>query len=137
VGVFLSGGLDSSIIAARVAQLHTGPVHTFSINFGKRYPNENAYARMVAERYGTIHHEVTIQPRDFAHRLPQIISALDEPSGDPITAPNFELARYASDKVGCIFNGEGGDPCFGGPKNIPMLLQQWYGGEEVLNRERA
>lgn len=135
VGVFLSGGLDSSIIAARVAQLHHRPIHTFSIHFGKKYPNENAFARLVASRYQTIHHEVEIKPRHFARRLPEIIRHLDEPSGDPITAPNYELARYAKDHVGCIFNGEGGDPCFGGPKNMSMLLHHWYG--EPVSRERA
>ena len=135
VGVFLSGGLDSSIIAARVAQLHHRPIHTFSIHFGKKYPNENAFAKLVADRYQTIHHEVEIKPKHFARRLPEIIRHLDEPSGDPITAPNFELARYAKDHVECIFNGEGGDPCFGGPKNMSMLLHHWYG--EPVSRERA
>lgn len=137
VGVFLSGGLDSSIIAARVAQLHHRKIHTFSINFGPKYPNENHYARLVAERYQTIHHEVTINPKQFRRRLEEIIYALDEPSGDPITAPNFELARYASGKVGCIFNGEGGDPCFGGPKNIGMLLQHWYGQIPTLSEQAS
>lgn len=135
VGVFLSGGLDSSIIAARVAQLHHRPIHTFSIHFGKKYPNENAFAKLVADRYQTIHHEVEIKPKHFARRLPDIIRHLDEPSGDPITAPNFELARYAKDHVECIFNGEGGDPCFGGPKNMSMLLHHWYG--EPVSREQA
>ena len=135
VGVFISGGLDSSIIAARVAQLHHRPIHTFSIHFGKKYPNENAFAKLVADRYQTIHHEVEIKPKHFARRLPEIIRHLDEPSGDPITAPNFELARYAKEHVACIFNGEGGDPCFGGPKNMSMLLHHWYG--EPLSREQA
>jgi len=138
VGVFLSGGLDSSIIAARVAQLHHRPIHTFSINFGTKYPHENAFAQLVAQRYRTIHHEVTVNPRDFNRRLPEIIRALDEPSGDPITAPNFELARFARGKVSCIFNGEGGDPCFGGPKNMSMLLSEWYGLEQPTGyREKA
>ena len=53
---------------------------------------------------------------------------LDEPIGDPITQPNFELAARVADEVRFVFNGEGGDPCFGGPKNIPMMLHHWYGG---------
>ena len=53
---------------------------------------------------------------------------LDDPIGDPITMPNFELASRAANECAQIFNGEGGDPIFGGPKNIPMLLHHWYGG---------
>ena len=130
VGIFLSGGLDSSIITAQVAQQHQHPVHTFSIHFGRDYPNELEYAAAVAQRYQTTHHEVEVRPKQFVHKLRDIIWRLDEPIGDPITIPNFELAQYASQHVGVIFNGEGSDPCFGGPKNIPMLLGHWYGGIE-------
>ncbi|MFK7797107.1 MAG: asparagine synthetase B [Aureispira sp.] len=130
VGIFLSGGLDSSIITAQIAQRHAHPVHTFSIHFGKKYPNELEYAQSVASRYQTIHHEVEIKPKDFVPNLYKTIWHLDDPIGDPITIPNFELAKYAAQHVPIIFNGEGSDPCFGGPKNIPMLLGHWYGGIE-------
>ncbi len=130
VGIFLSGGLDSSIITAQVAQRHTAPVHTFSIHFGKRYLNELEFAKSVADRYQTIHHEVEIKPKDFMPTIRKTIWHLDDPIGDPITIPNFELAKYAAQHVPVIFNGEGSDPCFGGPKNIPMLLGHWYGGLE-------
>jgi asparagine synthase (glutamine-hydrolysing) len=53
---------------------------------------------------------------------------LDDPIGDPITAPNFELAARVASDAAWVFNGEGGDPVFGGPKNLPMLLHHWYGG---------
>ncbi len=130
VGVFLSGGLDSSIITAEVATRHKKKIHTFSIHFGKAYQNELDFAKLVADRYGTQHHEVEIRPKDFIPKLRNTIWYLDDPIGDPITIPNFELAKYAADFVPVIFNGEGGDPCFGGPKNIPMLLGHWYGGIE-------
>jgi len=107
VGVFLSGGLDSSIIAARVAQLHDQRVHTFSIHFGNKYPNENEFAKMVADRYNTIHHEVEIKPKSFIPNIWETIRFLDDPIGDPITIPNFELSKFASGKVSAIFNGEG------------------------------
>jgi asparagine synthase (glutamine-hydrolysing) len=139
VGIFLSGGLDSSIITAQIAQRHPHPVHTFSIHFGKKYPNELDYAQSVANRYKTIHHEVEIRPKDFVPNLYKTIWHLDDPIGDPITIPNFELAKYAAQHVPIIFNGEGSDPCFGGPKNIPMLLNHWYGGieREKNFREKA
>ena len=63
---------------------------------------------------------------------------LDDPIGDPITQPNFELARRVRQDVRWVFNGEGGDPVFGGPKNIPMMLQHWYGVSREHNfREKA
>lgn len=138
VGVFLSGGIDSSVVAAEVARRHEGPVRTYTIHFGKNYPHELDFARMVAERSGTEHREVLIQPKDFLSRFRKCLWHLDDPIGDPITVPNFEVARVASEEVRWVFNGEGGDPCFGGPKNIPMMLHHWYGGipREGRFRER-
>lgn len=128
VAVFLSGGLDSSAVAASVTRLHSAPVHTFSLHFGPSYPNEIAFAREVAHSLGTQHHEICIRPKDFLPEMERIAWLLDEPVGDPITAPNYFLARHAADVAAWVFNGEGGDPLFGGPKNVPMLLDHWYGG---------
>ncbi|MEO2034162.1 MAG: asparagine synthase-related protein [Planctomycetaceae bacterium] len=133
-GVFLSGGLDSSVITAELArQIGGRNVRTWALHFGPDYPNELEFARSVAERCGTDHREVLVQPRDFLPRLRRMIWHLDDPIGDPITQPNFELASHVSGDVKFIFNGEGGDPCFGGPKNLPMMLHHWYGG---IDRER-
>ncbi|MAE65237.1 MAG: hypothetical protein CMJ18_13280 [Phycisphaeraceae bacterium] len=130
VGIFLSGGLDSSVVTAEVARQRPGRVRTFAVHFGPEYPNELSFARSVAERCGTDHEEVLVRPRQFLPRLRKMIWHLDEPIGDPITMPNYELAGHVSKDVRWVFNGEGGDPCFGGPKNIPMLLHHWYGGIE-------
>jgi asparagine synthase (glutamine-hydrolysing) len=137
--VFLSGGLDSSVIAAEVARQSSHPVHTFSIHFGTKYPNELDFAKQVAERIGSRHEEVLIQPKHFLPRLRQMIWHLDEPIGDPITQPNFELASHVGKNFDAVFNGEGGDPLFGGPKNIPMMMLHWYGDVErpVNFREQA
>jgi asparagine synthase (glutamine-hydrolysing) len=128
VAVFLSGGLDSSIVTAEVARQHPGKVKTYAIHFGEKYPHELNFARSVAERCGTDHEEFLIRPKQFLPRLRKMIWHLDEPIGDPITTPNFELAAHVSRDFRWAFNGEGGDPIFGGPKNMPMLLQHWYGG---------
>lgn len=139
-GVFLSGGLDSSVITAELArQIGGGNVWTWAIHFGSDYPNELKFARSVAEHCGTDHREVLVRPRDFLPRLRRMIWHLDDPIGDPITQPNFELADHVSRDVAFIYNGEGGDPCFGGPKNLPMMLQHWYGGieREPNFRERS
>ncbi len=138
VGVFLSGGLDSSIISAIVAQESSKQIPTFSIHFGNEYRHELDFARMIADRYQTEHHEVKVDPHNFIPKLFKTIWHLDDPIGDPITVPNFELAQFASQKCNYIFNGEGGDPCFGGPKNIPMMVQEWYGKPKEENyREKA
>jgi asparagine synthase (glutamine-hydrolysing) len=128
VGIFLSGGLDSSIVTAEITRMHRGPVKTWSIHFGKEYTNELEFASAVAGMCGTDHREVLIDPKQFLPRIREMIWHLDEPIGDPITTPNFELARIVSREIDSIFNGEGGDPCFGGPKNLYMLLKHWYGG---------
>lgn len=129
VGVFLSGGLDSSLVTAELARQIGGKnIKTWAIHFGDKYPHELEFASAVAERCGTNHREVLIRPKDFLPALRKMVWHLDDPIGDPITQPNFELAARVSDEVRFIFNGEGGDPCFGGPKNLPMLLHHWYGG---------
>ncbi|MFO0566569.1 MAG: asparagine synthase-related protein [Polyangiaceae bacterium] len=137
VAVFLSGGLDSSAVTAEVARQHEHPVLTYAIHFGQGYDNELSFAREVAERAGTRHREVLLRPKEFLPRLRRILWHLDDPIGDPITAPNFELAALVARDVDFAFNGEGGDPVFGGPKNIPMLLHHWYGGIDRDERFRA
>ncbi len=131
VAIFLSGGIDSSIVTAEVNARHDSRVKTFAVHFGSEYPNELSYARLVADHCGTDHEEVLIQPRTFLPQLHDMIWHLDEPIGDPVAMPNYELAQHvAGQGFRWVFNGEGGDPCFGGPKNLPMLLQHWYGGVE-------
>ncbi|MDG1478452.1 MAG: asparagine synthase-related protein [Myxococcota bacterium] len=129
--VFLSGGLDSSVVVAELSSLLPHPVRTYALHFGPAYQNELEYARMVAGQLGTDHQEVLVEPKGFLPRLWSAVWHMDDPIGDPITVPNFELARLAaSDGFQHVFNGEGGDPCFGGPKNLTMMLHHWYGGIE-------
>lgn len=128
VPAFLSGGIDSSVVVTELARQAPGRVHTYAVHFGADLPNELSFAAAVAERCGTHHHEIAITPRDFLPELQRIVWHMDEPIGDPVTMPNFMMAgQLPTDTLG-IFNGEGGDPCFGGPKNIPMMMQFWYGG---------
>lgn len=137
IGVFLSGGIDSSVVTAELARQAPGRIQSFAIHFGKKLPNELEFAQAVASMCGTEHHEVEVTPKMFLPRLRQTIWHLDEPIGDPITVPNHELARYASQRVPMVFNGEGGDPILGGPKNLGMLLHHWYGApREPRWRER-
>ncbi len=127
-GVFLSGGVDSSAVLAVLANLRPEQrIRSFSIHFGAKYANENQYVSLLANRYKTDHTWLEITPKGFLDRMRRIIWCLDDPIGDPITVPNFLLAETASRDVNAILNGEGGDPCFGGPKNIPMILSRIYG----------
>jgi asparagine synthase (glutamine-hydrolysing) len=127
VGCFLSGGLDSSCVTALATQLHQGPVHSYSIHFGPESPNELEFSSMVSHHCGTQHHILEITFRQMWEELAETMAWLDDPIGDPLTVPNLFLGRLAHQDVGIILNGEGGDPCFGGPKNQPMLLHQIYG----------
>lgn len=126
VGVLLSGGVDSSLVTALAAHLHDAPVQTYSISFGDELPNELAYSGLVATHCRTRHQVLTVSGQQIADHLPETVAALDCPVGDPLTTPNLLLARAAArDGLRIILNGEGGDPCFGGPKNLPMLAMEW------------
>ena len=129
VGVYLSGGLDSSLITALVVNLHDGPVHTFSLHFGPDTPGELLWSGMVAAHCRTRHHILEFSAKTVWASLIETISALDDPIGDPLTVPNLLLGKAArAEGIRTIFNGEGGDPVFGGPKNLPMVLHALYDG---------
>jgi asparagine synthase (glutamine-hydrolysing) len=113
VGVFLSGGIDSSLLAALAAQESPGAVSTFSIGFQERSYDELSRARMVAARYGTDHHELVLRP-DAAALLPEIAAAFDEPFADSSALPTYAVSRLASEHVKVAISGEGGDELFGG-----------------------
>jgi asparagine synthase (glutamine-hydrolysing) len=113
VGVFLSGGIDSSLLAALAAQESAGAVRTFSIGFEERSFDELSRARMVAERYGTDHHELVLRP-DAAALLPEIAAAFDEPFADSSALPTYAVSRLAAGHVKVALSGEGGDELFGG-----------------------
>lgn len=132
VGVYLSGGVDSSLVTALAGRMAPGPVHTFSLHFGGSYANELAWSSRVARHCGTEHHVLEFPASVIQKHLPESLAALDDPIGDPLTTPNLLLGRAAAKVTGTILNGEGGDPSFGGPKNTPMLLHALYGGADDL-----
>ncbi len=126
--VFLSGGIDSSAVCALAARAcPDARLKTFSVHFGRRYANENEYVQMMVDRYRTDHTWLAIQPKHFLRRMAEIIWKLDDPIGDPITVPNYLLSQAGAQVATVVLNGEGGDPCFGGPKNLPMMMARMYG----------
>lgn len=136
IGAFLSGGIDSSAVVALLAELGRPPI-CYSAGFGYGHPNELLYASLVATRYELDHRVIDVEPEDFVALLPRVMWGLDDPLCDCITVPNFVLASAAARDVPVIFNGEGGDPLFGGPKNKFMILGEWYGFLGGYDRARA
>src|SRR5207253_3211908 len=113
VGVLLSGGVDSSFLAALAAEESSEPLRTFSIGFEERSFDELADARRVAERYGTLHRELVLRP-DAALLLPALAEAFDEPFADSSALPTYLVSQLAADDVKVALSGEGGDGRFGG-----------------------
>ncbi len=113
VGVLLSGGVDSGGLAA-LASAHAGePLRTFSIGFEEAGFDELSRARLVAERYGTDHHELILRP-DAVELLPRLVEAFDEPFGDSSALPTYLVSELAAGQVKTALSGEGGDELFGG-----------------------
>jgi len=115
LGAFLSGGIDSSIVVACMARAIGAPVKTFSVGFsdGGRADNELPYARLVAERYRTDHHELIVEP-DMVGLLPDIVRHHGEPFGDTSAVPIRYLCGLARQHVTVALSGDAGDEAFGG-----------------------
>src|SRR6185369_16980991 len=111
LGMYLSGGVDSSLILALMARELASPVRTFSIGFGLPL-DESEAARDLAGRFGAEHTDVVL-PRDAYGLLPEVVAALDEPLGDIIVLPTFYLSRVAGRTVKVVLTGEGADEIFG------------------------
>jgi asparagine synthase (glutamine-hydrolysing) len=134
VGVFLSGGIDSSLLVALAAQESRERVRTFSIGFEERSFDELSRARTVARRYDTDHHELVLRP-DAAALLPEIAAAFDEPFADSSALPTYAVSRLAAGHVKVALSGEGGDELFGGYFTyVADELAPWVGPAATLAR---
>jgi asparagine synthase (glutamine-hydrolysing) len=114
VGVFLSGGIDSSAVAAMMTQLTPGHVNSFSVGFRDPSFDESGYAREVARVLDTTHRELVLEPAMLPGVLPLLTDALDEPFADPSIIPTYLLARFAREHVKVALGGDGGDELFAG-----------------------
>jgi len=114
LGAFLSGGIDSSAVVAAMADQMAEPVKTFSIGFGAQDFDELRYARMVAERFSTDHHEFQVEPEAMRSIIPKLACHYGEPFADPSAIPSFYLAELTGRHVTVALNGDGGDESFGG-----------------------
>ena len=114
VGAFLSGGVDSSAVAALMRRHATERPKTFSVGFGVGGYDELADARRVAEHLGTEHHELAVRDADLTGILRTLVYHYDEPFGDPAGFPLYLLSRFAREHVKVVLTGDGGDELFGG-----------------------
>ena len=114
LGMFLSGGVDSSAIAALMKRNFSGPVKTFAVGYREAEFSELSYARHVSRAIGTEHHEVVVGMEDFFNALPRLIWHEDEPIAWPSSVSLYFVSRLAREHVTVVLTGEGSDEMFGG-----------------------
>jgi asparagine synthase (glutamine-hydrolysing) len=136
LGMFLSGGIDSAAITATMSRLVDEPIKTFSVAFAEREANELRYARLVAERYRTDHHEVIVSPAEFFAALPKLVWHEDEPLAHPSSVALYFVSRLAAEHVKVVLTGEGSDETLAGYGRYwitvhNLALGRWY--ERLVN----
>lgn len=127
LGVHLSGGIDSSIVVALMAELSDAPVKTFSVGFEEESYSELPLARAVAERYGTTHHEYVLLYGELPQTLEVLASHFGEPFADPSAIPLLMLSQITRQTVTVALNGDGGDEDFAGYQRYGLDgAANWY-----------
>jgi asparagine synthase (glutamine-hydrolysing) len=134
LGMFLSGGVDSSAIAALMKRMVSTPVKTFAVGYEEAQYSELEFARQVAGRIGTEHHEVTLGMTDFFNALPELIWHEDEPITWPSSVSLNFVSRLAAREVKVVLTGEGSDELFAGYSryHFYQLNQRWMGAYGLL-----
>ncbi len=133
-GLLLSGGLDSSLVGALLGGERL--TAAYSLNFGKEYRNELEFSGLMAKHLNIPSRVITVTSDMIKAKFLQTATILDEPIGDPLTVPNIIVVEEAAKEVQLVFNGEGGDPVFGGPKNLPIMAFEAYSaGVQEFSRE--
>lgn len=127
-GAFLSGGIDSSAVVALMASVSSEKIKTFHVTFDESEYSESQYARLIAKKYHTEHHEIILKPEDFLKELPEALLAMDHPSGD---GPNTYIVSKATKNQGITMalSGIGGDELFAGYENFKRLTtlhKKWW-----------
>lgn len=125
IGIFLSGGIDSSVITALLRKNFEGEINAFSMGFNVEKFDERKYAKQVADKFETNHKEFIID-LNFKHDLNDIINSYDEPFADPSIIPSYYLAKETSKYAKVILGGDGGDEIFGGYKRYKIQQQNAF-----------
>lgn len=129
LGMFLSGGIDSSAICALMSEMVDEPIKTFSVGFKEREANEFRYARVVADKFKTEHHEITITPRQFFNELENLVWHEDEPIGFDSSVPLYFVSKLAEQHVKVVLTGEGSDELMAGYGRYSKTLMLLKYGE--------
>lgn len=137
LGAHLSGGIDSSIIVALMAELSNAPVKTFSVGFEEEAFSELDYARAVAQRYATDHHEFILKYGDIPSTLEKITYHFGEPFADPSAIPLYHISKMTREHVAVVINGDGGDEDFAGYQRywLDPLANTYLRAPQFLTRE--
>jgi asparagine synthase (glutamine-hydrolysing) len=122
LGVFLSGGLDSSAVAALTTKIRGESIETFAVGYGEEAFSELPFARTVAQHIGSKHHEVRLSREEFFHSLPHLIWHEDEPIVWPSSVSLYFVARLARERVTVVLTGEGSDETLAGYTRYPWTL---------------
>lgn len=130
LGMFLSGGIDSSAIAAMMAEMVSEPIKTFSVGFKEREANEFEYARIVSKAFKTEHHEITITPEQFFGELENLVWHEDEPLGFIASVPLYFVSKLAQKHVKVVLTGEGSDEILAGYGRYAKAVQLLQYGEK-------
>ena len=123
LGVFLSGGVDSSAVAALMTKIRRAPVETFSVGYTEDAYSELPYARAVAKHLNSLHHEVLVSQQDFFDSLPHLIWHEDEPIVWPSSVPLYFVAQLAHERVKVVLTGEGADETLAGYSRYAFTLK--------------
>jgi len=125
-GLFLSGGIDSSVLLSIMAEQNETPIKAFTAGFsGTDATDERAHARALAQKVGADHTEVDFTVDDFLALTPTVVAALDDPVADYAVLPTFKLAQEARKQVKVVLSGEGGDEIFGGYGRYRSYCRPW------------
>jgi asparagine synthase (glutamine-hydrolysing) len=144
IGIFLSGGIDSSLVTAIASKLTTHKVKTFSIAIDDGKFNESQYAAAVAKELGTEHYELHVEEKEILTMLDRLLPAYDEPFGDPSAFPTMIVSQFAKEQVKVALSGDGGDELFMGygfykwakrlsNPLIPLVRWPLYGASLLMN----
>jgi len=135
-GLFLSGGIDSSVLLALMARITGASVRAFTVGFSDtRAADEREAAKAAAQWVGAEHIEVDFREQDFWETLPQVAAAIDDPTADYATLPTFKLAREAAKGLKVVLSGEGGDELFAGYGRYRRAMRPWWLGGRGTHRK--
>ena len=129
LGAFLSGGVDSTVITGVMSGISDCPVKTFTIGFSEKMYNETEFARMVAEKFGTDHHERMVEPADFS-ALEKLVRHYGEPYSDSSMLPTYLLSKFTRENVTVALSGDGADELFAG--YYRYLVMKFAGCADIL-----